>query len=193
MTYIDVLHVYGVSRAGYVPQLFSLRLPNPLVVFELLQKANARALIYDASYRSFAAGCHVPVYVAADPKQVGVELAPLPQIPTAPDGDEIALVFHTSGSTSGSPKLVPCTYAWLNTMISKACQVSHPMTTGRSDVTVWMGSMCHIGQNFSEFIERDEEGRIMANSPKCSWEAFNTVHAPYNPPKLRSPPASSLT
>ncbi|OBZ80035.1 hypothetical protein A0H81_00897 [Grifola frondosa] len=29
MTYLDVLHIYGVARAGYIPQLSLLRLPNP--------------------------------------------------------------------------------------------------------------------------------------------------------------------
>src|ERR1700721_2245223 len=57
LTYTDVLHIYGVSRAGYVPQLFSLGLPNPAVIFELLQLADAQALIFDPSFESAVPDC----------------------------------------------------------------------------------------------------------------------------------------
>lgn len=50
MTYTDLLHIYGVAKAGYIPQLFSLRLPNPDVILELLQKSKGVALIHDVIY-----------------------------------------------------------------------------------------------------------------------------------------------
>ncbi|KAH9082129.1 acetyl-CoA synthetase-like protein [Lactarius deliciosus] len=122
MTYIDVLHIYGLSRAGYIPQLFSIRLPNPDVVCELLIKANARALLVDPSFERL-----------------------LKRSP-----DDIVFIFHTSGSTSGIPKLVPCSLSWLDSAVTKSYQISKP--SGRNernqDVTVWMGSMCHIAQTF---------------------------------------------
>jgi hypothetical protein len=37
-TYTDVLHI---SRAGYIPQMFSLKFPNPTVFHELLRRAGA--------------------------------------------------------------------------------------------------------------------------------------------------------
>ncbi|KAF8991326.1 hypothetical protein BDQ17DRAFT_1370992, partial [Cyathus striatus] len=113
--YTDVLHIYGISHAGYVPQLFNLHLPNPEVVYELLQRAGAKALIYLSSFES---------------------------------EHEIAFVFHTSGSASGFPKLVPCTYRWLDTVIQKSRVVCTPRNRDRQDVTVFIGSMCHIAQNF---------------------------------------------
>lgn len=137
MTYIDVLHIYGIARAGYVPQLFSLRLPNPDVVAELLRKADARALIYDLSYVSAAATFTVPVHPAAYTARSDAEDVVLYNH-LAPEGSDIAMVFHTSGSTSGSPKLVRCTYEWLDAIVSKAYYTGIPRDTARQDVTVWM-------------------------------------------------------
>jgi acyl-CoA synthetase (AMP-forming)/AMP-acid ligase II len=150
MTYTDVLHIYGVSRAGFIPQLFSLRLPSPEVIFELMRKANAKALIFDASFESALHHSPVPVFLAANINTVDVANERLPKIPLISSGDDTVFIFHTSGSTSGSPKLVPCSYAWLNTIIDKTRQTSTPKLPGRRDVTVWMGSMCHIAQTFSQ-------------------------------------------
>jgi len=62
--------------------------------------------------------------------------------------DVTAFIFHTSGSTSGSPKLVPCSYRWLDFCILKAEQVGKPVGVSQHDVANWMGSMCHIAQTF---------------------------------------------
>lgn len=114
MAYTDVLHIYGVSRAGYVPQLFSLRLPSAEVIFELLQKGNAKALIYDSSHQSaLGDSSPIPVHLAVNVKDENTVYNHLPDIPVVINGDETAFIFHTSGSTSGSPKLVPWSYAFM--------------------------------------------------------------------------------
>ncbi|KAG6828193.1 hypothetical protein H0H92_008812 [Tricholoma furcatifolium] len=146
-TYTDVLQIYGISRAGYIPQLFSLRLPNPVVIYELLQKANAKALIYEQTYRDLLDRCFLPIHPAIVVSDADSTEEPLPPLST-PSSDDIAFIFHTSGSTSGSPKLVPCTLSWLNATIDKAREICIPLTPGRQDVTVWLGSMCHIAQTF---------------------------------------------
>ncbi|KAJ3558515.1 hypothetical protein NM688_g885 [Phlebia brevispora] len=148
MTYLDVLHIYGLTRAGYVPQLFSLRLPNPDVVYELLHKAGAKALVYDRSFGDVVSSCPLPTHMALESAIVDVSGYPLPSMPQVASGDDIAMIFHTSGSTSGSPKLVPCNYTWLEAMITKAFHSTVPNNAARQDVTTWLGSVCHIGQNF---------------------------------------------
>ncbi|EKM61199.1 uncharacterized protein PHACADRAFT_156415 [Phanerochaete carnosa HHB-10118-sp] len=145
MTYIDVLHIYGIFKAGYIPQLFSLRLPNPDVVSELLQKVGAQALVYDPSYESATPTFSVPVYQALFTELPDVEDVVLCNdfIPT---DEDMAMVFHTSGSTSGSPKLIRCTYKWLDNIAAKMYHTAIPNDEARQDVSVWMGSMCHIAQ-----------------------------------------------
>ena len=137
-TYTDVLHIYGISRAGYIPQLFSLKLPNSGVVHELLHRAGAQALIYDASFESTLKGFSLPVYRALTSERLEPS-APvsLPDISESQE-DDIAFIFHTSGSTSGSPKLVPMTYRWLNTAVMKSHHISKPRDPNRQDVTVCM-------------------------------------------------------
>lgn len=151
MTYVNVLQIYGMSRAGYIPQLFSLRLPNPAVIYELLAKAGARALVYEPSFGVDLSECLLPIYAADAIGDSDVEGVDLPDMPRAVSEDQCAFIFHTSGSTSGSPKLVPCSYQWLDAIVSKTRHVGRPKSAAKQDVTVWMGSMCHIGQTFSEY------------------------------------------
>ncbi|KAJ7925892.1 hypothetical protein B0H13DRAFT_2229498 [Mycena leptocephala] len=144
-TYNDVLNIYGMSRAGFVPQLFSLRLPSAEVIFELLHKANAKALVYESEFAPVLRECPVPAYLAPGAEDIEVTGYPLPELPRA-QPEDIAMFFHTSGSSGGSPKLVPCSYRWLDATVMKSNQTCMPQTAERQDVTVWMGSMCHIGQ-----------------------------------------------
>ena len=139
-TYTDVLHIYGISRAGYIPQMFSLKLPNPTVVHELLRRAGAQALIYDASFEPLLKDFPLPVHRALTSERLEqLEPTPvsLPDISESQD-DDIAFIFHTSGSTSGSPKLVPMSYRWLSTVVMKSHYISKPRNPHRQDVTVCM-------------------------------------------------------
>ncbi|KAF8464314.1 acetyl-CoA synthetase-like protein [Gautieria morchelliformis] len=149
LSYSDVVQIYGVSKAGYVPQLFSIKLPNPTVVFELLTKANATALIYDPSFEANLDNSPVPVYEPADVNHVS-EISHKPLLPPQVmiSDDEPVFVFHTSGSTSGSPKLVRCSRRWLDNFVHKADQVCKPRDSKKQDVTTWLGSICHVGQSF---------------------------------------------
>ena len=138
MTYVDVCHIYGMVRAGYVPQFFSLRLPSPDVVYELLHKAGAGALVFDKSYEPIVTNCPVPTHVALEVQPQSAAGLPLPPVSPAVDADEVMMVFHTSGSTSGSPKLVPCNRTWLDAMIAKAYHTTKPNDATRQDVTTWL-------------------------------------------------------
>ncbi|KAF8271441.1 acetyl-CoA synthetase-like protein [Lactarius quietus] len=139
MTYIDVLHIYGLSRAGYIPQLFSIRLPNPDVVCELLIKAKARALLVDPSFESL-------LKRSPSISDIDSHDSPLPTLPT--------MRQMISGSTSGMPKLVPCSLSWLDSAVTKSHQISKP--SGRNertqDVTVWMGMSAFSSNELSSMI-----------------------------------------
>jgi acyl-CoA synthetase (AMP-forming)/AMP-acid ligase II len=138
MAYQDVLHIYGLSRAGYVPQLFSIRLPNPDVVFELLTKAGAKALIFDSQFQSLTTSFPLPVHLAIEKRDMTPFEYDLPLVRPTSNPDKAVFVFHTSGSTSGSPKLVPCNSRWLDAIVAKAKVTSAPINPRRQDVSVWM-------------------------------------------------------
>ena len=138
MSYVDVLYIYAIARAGYIPQLFSLRLPNPDVIYELLEKANGKAIIYEPELAGTVSNCPYASYSAVDLRNVDIGGAPVPPMPQPSSADDIAMIFHTSGSTSGRPKLLPCTYKWLDAMVDKSARTSRPLRKDSQDVTVAM-------------------------------------------------------
>ena len=81
MSYVDILYIYGIARAGYIPQLFSLRLPNPDVIYELLEKADGKAMIYEPELASMLANCPRPSYSAIDLRDIDIGDAPVPPLP----------------------------------------------------------------------------------------------------------------
>ena len=140
MDYSDVVNIYGMSRAGFIPQLFSLRLPNPDVVYELLERAQAQALIYDPSFENIVVNPPVPSQRAASLDEIeSCAEAPLPPFPTLEMCD-VVFTFHTSGSTSGSPKLVPCDARWINSVVFKSREASAPAhkVPHKQDVCTWL-------------------------------------------------------
>lgn len=149
MAYTDVVHVYAVARAGYIPQLFSLRLPNPDVIYELMAKADAKALIFDTSSVCSFDSALVPTYPAILHENVESSCEPLPSITENLTGADTFCIFHTSGSTSGSPKVIRCNFSWLDNIIAKADFLCRRRNPARQDVTTWVGSMSHIAQTFS--------------------------------------------
>ena len=124
------------TRAGYVPQLFSLRLPNPVVIFELLQKAGAHALVCEPSFGVDLSGCPVLTYSAIQVREQDAAGVTLPPLRTDYSASDLAFIFHTSGSTSGSPKLVPCNRQWLDNIVTKSMQLGRVRSAECQDVTV---------------------------------------------------------
>ena len=138
IAYTDVLHVYGISRAGYIPQMSTFRLPNPAVIFELLQKAGARALVYEPSTGVDLSGCPVPTHQIIQVAKQDVAGVPLPPIRTDCPASDLVFILNTSGSTGGCPKLVPCNRRWLDNIITKAKQTNQVYSTQGQDVAVAM-------------------------------------------------------
>ena len=116
----------------------SIRLPNPVVIFELLQKASAHALIYEASLGFDLSESPVPTYPTI---QVSDQDAPdlvLPPLQTDYSASDLVFIFHTSGSTGGRPKLVPYNRRLLDHIVSNAEQAARVLSIQGQDVTVAM-------------------------------------------------------
>ncbi|KAF9774264.1 hypothetical protein IL306_007754 [Fusarium sp. DS 682] len=146
-SYQDLLHYLSLQRAGYVPQLFSLRMTNPSVVYELLVKSKAAALIYDLSCDALVQDCPVPVFSSEGALDRTSPLdVQLDKVTTSLNGDQISVIFHTSGSTSGMPKLVPATVKWMDCLIRK----NKPYSDQGSQPTYsFMGSHAHVGNTIN--------------------------------------------
>ena len=137
MAYTDVLHVFGMSRAGYILQMLNLGLSNSIVIFELLQKTGARALVCEPSSCVDLSGCPVPNYSAIQVREQDAPDVALPPLRTEYPASDLVFIFHTSGSTGGSPKLIPCNRRWLDNVIAKCKQ----LTQGRDVVVVMYGNL----------------------------------------------------
>lgn len=148
MNYTDVVNIYAMSRAQYVPQLFSIRLPNPDVVHELLVKAAAKGLVFDPSVEDAARALPLPTFVTPPLHELvaGFERSILPPLQEPKSSDELVFIFHTSGSTGGSPKLVPCSAAYVDSMVRKSFQTGIPEGKMKRDVCTWM-YVCVINQS----------------------------------------------
>ncbi|KAF5565365.1 4-hydroxybenzoate benzoate ligase [Fusarium napiforme] len=146
-SYQDLLHYLSLQSAGFIPQLFSLRMTNPAVVYELLHKSNAAALIYDSSCDSLVKDCPVPTFTSErNLGKAATQDHELEKMTTALNGDQVSVIFHTSGSTSGIPKLVPTTVRWMDCLIRK----NKPYTrTGPQPVYCLMGSHAHVGNTIN--------------------------------------------
>ena len=118
IAYLDAVHMLGLQWAGYVPQLISLRMTNPSVVYELLEKSKAVALIHEPGFHSMLQNTPLPTFPAEDILSIeNLEQLLLPTVFEPSEAKDIMLIYHTSGSTSGTPKLVPITAKWLDYLI----------------------------------------------------------------------------
>ncbi|KAH6886823.1 hypothetical protein B0T10DRAFT_490379 [Thelonectria olida] len=149
-SYGDLVHVWGLSRSGFIPQLFSLRMTDPSVVYELLKKAGAVALLHDASYESFLHDSPVLTIPAGNiPRITDSSSQPLlPPICESSNAEDVSMIFHTSGSTSGVPNLVPITVQWLDALFSKIPHFSRFIPVPeKQEVMTAVGSFMHMGSN----------------------------------------------
>jgi hypothetical protein len=99
--YSDLIHLYGLARAGYVPQTFSVLFsyPGQEVVRDLLAMCKGRAIIHDVK---FAVDLFdVPSFVTPDILGIRQPVStPLCEVVDVEETD-MAMVFHTSGTTGG--------------------------------------------------------------------------------------------
>ncbi|KAK7043974.1 hypothetical protein VNI00_008142 [Paramarasmius palmivorus] len=153
LSYTDVLHIYGLGMAGYVVQCFSL-FPSAIdVVASLLKRSTAKAFIYEEGHFNASALGTTDV---SDTLKVYQSVNRIPEDFVAPEGysfpaqnnrpEDIAIMFHSTGSTSGTPKFIPTSFKTLDAWVSKAAFTCAPADPKRRDVNSWIGSVCHVGQ-----------------------------------------------
>ncbi|KAG6885192.1 hypothetical protein C0993_004976 [Termitomyces sp. T159_Od127] len=114
--YEDLVNLYAIIRAGFVPQVFSLVMATQggIMINELLALQEGKVLILDPHYKDHVPQITVPTLVIPDFSALPAlledeKLLDLPEV----DDDAIAMIFHTSGTTSGRPKPVPESHKWL--------------------------------------------------------------------------------
>ncbi|KAL0567192.1 hypothetical protein V5O48_014804 [Marasmius crinis-equi] len=151
-SYSDYVHINRLSKAGYIPQTFSL-LPHSIEVIQaLLKKSGAKALLYEERYFDAARslmGLGLKVYPTFSnlPTTDCQASGALPNLPE-PQPNDIYRILHSSISTSGMPKLVPYTFRFVETLLRRAAAI----TSTHSPPYVTSGSACHV-PGFSLLID----------------------------------------
>ena len=105
------IQTFGLSAAGFIPLLCCLYGSQSAIIFELLTKSGAKALVVDSRWPDIPDLSRCPVQVVdiagsdtATPEVASEGLLPRPYDEVK---DDIALIFHSSSSTGRVPKLIP--------------------------------------------------------------------------------------
>ncbi|KAJ7611711.1 acetyl-CoA synthetase-like protein [Roridomyces roridus] len=142
--YTDLIHIYSLIRAGFIPQLFSVTYQSGEVVRDLLIACNGKALLYDPAFAVAVEG-HVDLPAICLPAVDTLQSSsdPLPPLLDVAE-DEPAMILHTSGTTSGKPKPVPVTHRNLKGQQSQFRGINQGAFETQ-DIYNKLGSYCHIG------------------------------------------------
>ncbi|KAF5392253.1 hypothetical protein D9757_001533 [Collybiopsis confluens] len=138
--YIDVLHVYGIFRAGYITQLVSLFPDAPYdSIRGIFESANPRAFVFESLYKNSEAvrNAPIPCYEALPSVDIAYsDKHSLPRFPKV-EAEDTAIIAQTSGTSSGVSKVVPASYRWLDAVGRKSSLMNVPSIPGKQDIYAW--------------------------------------------------------
>ncbi|EGN93838.1 hypothetical protein SERLA73DRAFT_63440 [Serpula lacrymans var. lacrymans S7.3] len=147
--YEDLINILGICAAGYVPQLFSVAF-TPHIIRDLVSRSGAKGLVYDSAFTSQVNSSSssvplfpsVPVGVLENNSHFGRTLGTLPSVVEK----DTAFVVHSSGTTSGTPKIIPANHLWVKTFIQSKWASSLEQGTFEGQTVVnSIGSLAHVG------------------------------------------------
>ncbi|KAI0764537.1 acetyl-CoA synthetase-like protein [Trametes elegans] len=124
----DIVNTLAVSSLGYIPQFFSGYFSGLAVIVELLVKTGGKAIALDPSYKSQIAQLNslpVPSLITLEDWEIQQTISeargPLGPFQLDPNAavrlDDYAALFHTSGTSGGTPKVIPNTHKMLRAVI----------------------------------------------------------------------------
>ncbi|KAJ4248146.1 hypothetical protein NW762_012916 [Fusarium torreyae] len=123
---------------------------DPSVLYRLLDQTKAVALVYEPSFESILENSPLPSYSKVDflSEQNEWKQLPLPALWESSNEEDVMMIYHTSGSTSGIPKLVPITSEWLDHAIDTSRNAFDASWRLEGQPTgVAIGSLSHIGSS----------------------------------------------
>lgn len=148
MSFSDALHIFGVMKAGYVPHILNSEITNLEVVRDIFNQTGAGAIIYTPPAPVDGLSKDFPCYLAIDTTQISLEEEEDKTVSDIKHKDEdLLLIIHTSGSTSGRPKAIRLRRKWFDANSRK-----RPLKQDSRDVLPRTGSFCHAGQLICKFV-----------------------------------------
>ncbi|KAI0742021.1 acetyl-CoA synthetase-like protein [Daedaleopsis nitida] len=180
----DLINSIAVSSLGYTIQFFGGYFSKVDMVLELLERSGGKALFVDAIHAEevLAAGIKVSHFIPLEYSELSqlvsdtkeAELVFAPQAAVGPD--DLAVLFHSSGTTGGLPKIIPNTYKMLRAVINyKWPNAQVPQDGSRQVVVNTLGNMGHIG-SFHTFIGSIAMGSCVVQSSSMAMKVPEFVN-----------------
>ncbi|GJJ09091.1 hypothetical protein Clacol_003313 [Clathrus columnatus] len=175
-TYTDALHIFSLLRVGYIPCLMWTYIKDVDVIQSQFEEANARIVACDtkivegwkqlekAGIKVIPFSTFEEIIENASPT---VDLSILPPLDVYGNGDDIILIAHSSGSTSGRPKVVKWTRRWIDANAQKSQIIGKHQKT---QVMIRGGSFCNTSQiigSLGIFLH----AQCIVLTPTLVWEA----------------------
>ncbi|KAJ6544423.1 acetyl-CoA synthetase-like protein [Mycena capillaripes] len=193
--YSDLAHIYGLARAGFVIEVLNANCTIP-VIRDLFKKTGGKTLIFDPKFAPLVQETDpgLPSLAIPELNTLPALSAPLPDLPNVSE-DDIAIFFHTSGTTSGIPKPVPETHRWLRCQ----SQVQWPnlmqcYPDGRPLLVNNIGSFANVGSATTMmYLSWSGHGLVQTSRPDFEVDEFlGMVDAGLNAMILYAPWLSKL-
>ncbi|KAH9917682.1 acetyl-CoA synthetase-like protein [Epithele typhae] len=150
----DFVNSTALSALGFVPQFFGGYFPSADSVLLLLERGGGKALVVDPSLAApFAEHpSTVPRFSPLAPAELDTLAAarPLDEWAFGADRavrlDDVAILFHSSGTTAGLPKIIPNTFRMLRSVLEhKFSKEQLPSRPGVQVCYNTIGSLANIG------------------------------------------------
>jgi hypothetical protein len=111
----------------------------------MLGKSGAKALVIDAQFATDAASAGIPTFttLTADDLKTAPQVY-LGDLPRVQEKDN-AVIVHSSGTTSGMPKLIFQSHIWAKTMIQDKWPMADVPGYDTPLVSNSLGSLAHVG------------------------------------------------
>jgi hypothetical protein len=120
-------------------------------VFDLLSRSGAKALVFDATFKEHITNSSVPTFPPIALTDIETNLSSddvSPMLGSLPPVTERspAFIIHSSGTTSGMPKLIPSNHLWVKNFIELkyASCLEQGSFTGQS-ICNSIGNLNHVG------------------------------------------------
>ncbi|KAJ7709507.1 acetyl-CoA synthetase-like protein [Mycena rosella] len=143
--YSDLVNLYAISAAGFVPQVFSVKFSRPgrTIILDLLAACDGTALVLDPSFSDAVNDTAIPILEIPALSSLPPVAPGTLEAPSA-DSTETAMIFHTSGTTGGTPKPVRCNHDWMVWQAIHVNKIWQGSFEG-PDIMNNLGSFAHVG------------------------------------------------
>ncbi|GJJ14467.1 hypothetical protein Clacol_008731 [Clathrus columnatus] len=166
LVYRDFVHLFGLIKAGFVPQLLNLKVHSIEIATEYFRRSNITHIIYASNAPAAQLGNDFQIHEIIDRKlDQSDKIADLHEpVLRKENGDDVVLIFNSSGSTSGKPKLIPYTRKWIDGHARKPI----PGLPNGTEIGIGINGIIH-GSQFAFSLQQFQNGACVVLMP---WLEF---------------------